>query len=80
MFVRRLALPLVTDGEIDGALVAYSIDCFSPWSSTPSWFSASCCRDGSLAVTQPIPVGENSEEINLNGSDFYTAGNVRASV
>ena len=41
--------------EIVGALVAYSKD-----SLTLPWVAASCCRDGSLAVVEPLWVLETS--------------------
>ena len=48
------------DVEIDGALVVYSNDSFVQGVPSP-WFAASCCRDGSLAVIQPLWVQKTSE-------------------
>ena len=52
--VKARALPLVEDVEIDGALVAYSNDCFAQGVQHHHFFAASCCRDGLLAVNQPL--------------------------
>ena len=44
--VQKRTVPVVTDGKIDNALVAYS--------NVSAWFIASCCSDGSLAVIPPL--------------------------
>ena len=56
-FVRQRALLLVGDGEINWALVAYSIEGFVKEFS----ITASCCGDGSLAVIQLVGFQEASE-------------------
>ena len=49
-------------------------------SASPKVFEASWCRDGSLAVTQPISVQESCEESSSCGSvHSHPAGDVHAS-
>ena len=56
-------------------------DCVSerlvcPGISTSPWFTASCCRDGSLAVTQPLWVRPTAEEsTSCGGAHPVSAGN-----
>ena len=55
------ALPLFEDVEIDGALGCVFERLHCPGSSASPWLTASYCRDGSLAVVQPLWVEKTSE-------------------
>ena len=59
-YVMERVLLLVGNIENDGALVAYSRNCFAGSSASP-WFAASCCCDGSLAVIRPLWVQKTAE-------------------
>ena len=67
-FVIKRVLPLVENATIDGALVAHSKTLLRPGNSASPWFAASCCRDGSLAVIQPIWVQKTFEESSPYGN------------
>ena len=66
----RLAVISFTARRIHQTPLGTSLKCLKervferllcPGSSASPWFTASCCRDGSLAVTQPIRVQESSQ-------------------
>ena len=65
--------------EIEGALVFQRLLC--PGSSAAQWFTASCRRDGSLAVVQPLWVQQTAEASSACGSVHpHFAGNLHAYV
>ena len=60
-FGKERALHLVEDVDVEGALVPCSSDCYCPGCSASPCFTASCGRDGSLAVSQPLWVQQTAK-------------------
>ena len=80
-FVQKRTLPLVEDVDIDVFDSCVCQRLLRSGSSASPWFTASRCRDGSLAVIQPLRVQQTAEESSSYGRVHpHFAGNVHASV